>query len=120
MSTTIPTEFIGIPTITPEKIDLFKDWYQGALGDMDKSGDVDDNCYYTGYSDAFSDVLTVLYDNVVEPVVKVTKTTKIMNKKPVFFIIGVVIVVIIADGRLPRKAKSIFDKKFPIEPIIRY
>lgn len=61
MATTIPMLFTGKPTISPEKIDILKSWYEQALGDMDKSTEPEDVSYYWGGSDYMFSVLDLLY-----------------------------------------------------------
>jgi low affinity Fe/Cu permease len=62
MATTIPTEFIGIPSLSEEKVERIKEWYRTMLGDCDKASEVEAEQYYAGQVDAFETVLHLLYD----------------------------------------------------------
>ena len=61
MATIIPMLFTGKPTISPEKIDILKSWYEQSLGDMDKATEPEDVSYYWGRSDYMFSVLDLLY-----------------------------------------------------------
>lgn len=68
MATTTPRQFTGTPTLDDDKIAHFKRWYEVALGDCDKAGDVNDAAYYQGVAEAFESVLALLFDQpLVDP-----------------------------------------------------
>lgn len=62
MSTTIPTEFTGEPTLTLEKIEAITGWYHETLGDSDKASSIEESVAYSAEADAFESVLRLLYD----------------------------------------------------------
>jgi len=72
MATTIPEEFEGEPTLTPEKVAIIKEWYIRFLGDSDKASDVDDEAYYTGQHEGLRAVLILLHtDDLAEAADKI-------------------------------------------------
>jgi len=109
VSTTIPKEFVGTPTVTPGKIADFTEWYVSMLGDMDKASDMDDALYYWGFSDAMESVLTVLHNNTAEAVKVVVKPGRhLITKKRV--IIGVTIFVLYKNRtRIKTKLNEVKD-----------
>lgn len=62
MATTTPTKFEGEPTLTPEKVEVIKSWYETALRDEDKATDTEDNFFYEGYRAASEAILRLLHD----------------------------------------------------------
>ncbi len=62
MSTTIPTEFVGTPTLTPEKVETFKEWYRSNLWDADKADEEDALLEYTVGYEVMEGVLRLLHD----------------------------------------------------------
>lgn len=66
MATTIPTAFVGTPTLTEEKVAIIKEWYISNLGDSDKA-DSDDHDFYMGCALMAEDVLRVLFDMPAGP-----------------------------------------------------
>lgn len=60
---------MSTPTITPEKLDLFKTWYHTALDQANKASEIDLVSYYDGVADGMKATLDALYsksNNVVE------------------------------------------------------
>ncbi|HEY5787522.1 MAG TPA: hypothetical protein VIT65_22380 [Microlunatus sp.] len=66
MSTTIPTEFTGTPTLTPEKVETLKDWYRTDLGDADKADETDLWIEYAVAAETMEAVLRLLHDMPLE------------------------------------------------------
>lgn len=62
MSTTIPTEFTGTPTLTPEKVEILKDWYTTNLWDADKADEEETLLEYTVAYEVMEGVLRLLHD----------------------------------------------------------
>lgn len=62
MATTIPVNFVGEPTITQEKLETIERWYQQALGNQDKAGEMDAEAYYAGAVDYTRSILELLYN----------------------------------------------------------
>lgn len=68
MSTTIPQQFTGIPSLSEAKVETIKHWYLEALGDEDKSSDGLESIFYEGQRMAFESVLMLLHGmSVPEP-----------------------------------------------------
>ena len=90
MSHTIPTKFVGTPTLTDRKVEIIEDWYKGALGDSDMATEINDAYYYQALSDGYSDVLKLLYGMGVAGAVAVAEEVKKGRsfKKPLI-IVGV-------------------------------
>jgi hypothetical protein len=58
MATTIVTKFDQPIGMTMEQVrELAQDMLERLQGDCDKSGDIEDNCYYQGGVDALTDLL---------------------------------------------------------------
>jgi hypothetical protein len=66
VSTTIPTTFVGEPTLTPEKVAILVDWYQTNLWDADKADDVEALADYTVAYEVMEGVLRLLHDMPLE------------------------------------------------------
>ena len=77
--------FVGTPTLTTEKIEVFTDWYNQSLAAMNKETGALLGNYYSGYACAMEDVLATLYDMDLEIVVK---SNKISFKKKLL-VVGV-------------------------------
>lgn len=63
MARTIPEVFSGTPTIDADKVAAITQWYETALGDSDKAGEIDTAAYWEGNSDALRGVLSLLFDS---------------------------------------------------------
>lgn len=110
MTTTTPLVFTGTPILTPEKGDLFNTWYLEILNNYDKVTEPVAKAYNAGAANIMTDMMTVLHDNPhTEAVVEVVKSNKFGFKQKV---IVLAVVIVIADGRMPRKVKSLFDNTF--------
>lgn len=114
---TIPRVFSGTPTLTPEKVITLKNWYVGALSDFDVSTMPEDASYYLGASRMVEGVLTLVYNNVPAEVIEVVKKNKMSFKKKV--LIGIMIYIVV-DGRLIKRAKVALDRRFPTETPEKY
>jgi hypothetical protein len=66
MSTTIPTEFTGTATLTPEKLETIKEWYRSNLGDADKADTVMDELEYSVAAAVAEGILRLLHDMPLE------------------------------------------------------
>ena len=112
-----PTKFTGTPKLTPAKLDTMKRWYLFALGKADKATNFTEKEYYTVQADVIESILYLLHtDGWVQRseslnVVSIAKKNKslLFNKK-FLIIVGIVIML---DGRLPKKAKNALFKKYP-------
>lgn len=83
MATTTPRQFTGTPTLDDDKIAHFKRWYEVALGDCDKAGDVNDAAYYQGVAEAFESVLALLFDQpLVAPALAPVEPTDEQDQPP--------------------------------------
>lgn len=66
MATTTPFPFRNYLSSTSsaptdvEQLEAFIEWYESALRDQDKAGDMEDHAYYTGLLDAYESVLVAL------------------------------------------------------------
>jgi hypothetical protein len=66
MSTTIPTEFTGTATLTPEKLETIKEWYRRDLGDSDKAETESEMIEYAVAAAVEESILKLLYDMPLE------------------------------------------------------
>lgn len=112
MSTTIPTEFPGLATLTPDKVLTLKDWYISALGDMDKASDIEDAIYNWGWSDATESILNLLHDTNTEGM-KLSKVIikpgrRILTKKNI--IIGATVFVLYKNRKHLKAASDSYAK----------
>ena len=61
MAHTIPTEFVGVPEVTKERLDIIKEWYRSTLADSDKADTAEDESWYIGQALAFESALRLLH-----------------------------------------------------------
>lgn len=62
MSTTIPTEFVGTPTLDRDNVvETIEQWYREALGNFDKASTVEEAENYETEYLAYESVLRLLY-----------------------------------------------------------
>jgi spermidine/putrescine-binding protein len=87
MSSRIPPEFVGTPTLNDEKLAILMDWLISAMGDGDHA-DMIDADYYAGLEDGLYGAVDLLYQKGKDVVVVAQKPVHhILTKKNI--IIGV-------------------------------
>lgn len=63
MARTTPEVFSGTPTLDADKVAAITQWYETALADSDKAGEVDTAAYWEGASDMLRSVLSLIFDS---------------------------------------------------------
>ena len=114
MSNIAPKKFTGMPTLTPDKVALLKEWYRLAINNANTVGQSShEYTYWGGVTDGLASCLNVVYSTAkkVNPeVVKEVKTVAKSGNSHIKLKVGLVVVaVILMDGRLPRKIKAIWN-----------